>query len=264
MRRSSAGTSSCAPSGASSCESSCEPSRVRARARSALLSLAVVGCLAAALATAAPAGASAPVADDEPETIHIAITSKGFQPQGEEIPVGSTVVWTNRDRVVHEVVATDGTFVSGDIRPGFTFTFVFNQPGDFPFRDPRAGFQGAITVGPPGSTTPGTTPTVTTPPAGPPPGQMAFTGAGDAWLALGGAFLALLGVLAVMGTGQGPEPAMAALRSLPFPRIRHRYLADLLPWRLSSRARRRPARGWTERRARRGRGAAVSPSPGPG
>lgn len=215
---------------------------VTAPALTAALALAV----AAFVIGAAPAGASRPTAEGDPETVHIAITARGFEPQGQEVPVGTTVVWTNRTSAVHDVSATDGTFYSGDIRPGFTFTFVFTSGGEYAFRDSRTGSQGVITVGGPVAPTPTTAPPVTTP-GGPPPGQMAFTGAGDGWLATGGALLAVLGVLAVMATGAAPAPALAPFRSLPFPRIRRRYLSDLLPWRLSSRARRRPTRGFRPR-----------------
>ncbi len=225
----------------------------RRRALGALLPLAAVGGLAAAalVGAAVPAGASRPSATDPP-TVHVSITAQGFQPQGEEVPVGTTVVWTNRTSTVHDVSATDGTFYSGDIQAGFTFTFVFTRPGDYSFRDSHSGFQGAITVGRPSATTTTTTTAAppVTPPGGPPPGQMAFTGSGDAWLAVGGALLAMLGVAAVVVSGDAPAPAFAPFRALRFPRIRHRYLADLLPWRLSSRARRRPTRGWSARAAR--------------
>jgi|GEM_PF-5202046 len=223
--------------------------RFRARLGSAPgLAAALVIAVAAVVLGAAPAGASGPAAEGDPETVHIAITARGFEPQGQEVPVGTTVVWTNRTSAVHDVSATDGTFYSGDIRPGFTFTFVFTSGGEYAFRDSRTGAQGVITVGGPVAPPP-TTPPVTTP-TGPPPGQMAFTGAGDGWLAAGGALLAVLGILAVMATGAAPAPALVPFRSLPFPRIRRRYLSDLLPWRLSSRARRRPTRGFRPRTER--------------
>jgi len=246
--------------------------RRRARARRRLLpaSAAVVAAawLAAGCVLGGPtaAGATTPGAST-PRTVHISITSKGFEPQGQEVAVGTTVVWTNRTSSVRDVTATDGTFYSGDIQPGFTFTFVFTQPGDYSFRESHTGAQGVVTVGPPSPGSASTTTTTTAPappPGGPPPGEIAFTGAGDVWLAVGGALLAMLGIAAVMASGDAPAPALAPFRALRFPRIRQRYLSDLLPWRLSSRARRRPTRGWTARSTEGGTGGPAARRRGPG
>ncbi len=61
-----------------------------------------------------------------------------FQPEAVEIPVGSTVKWTNHDDVNHTAthgvpVAPGNAFDSGVIPPGRTFQFTFTQGGDYPY-----------------------------------------------------------------------------------------------------------------------------------
>jgi glucose/arabinose dehydrogenase/plastocyanin len=59
-----------------------------------------------------------------------------FVPDEIEIEVGTTVRWTNQDNVPHTVTAgtrdnPTNLFDSGNLAPGATFTFTFNQVGTF-------------------------------------------------------------------------------------------------------------------------------------
>jgi plastocyanin len=47
--------------------------------------------------------------------------------------VNNTVVWTNHDSIVHDVIANDGSFSSGDIAPGAAFMFTFTHDGTFSY-----------------------------------------------------------------------------------------------------------------------------------
>lgn len=49
------------------------------------------------------------------------------------IPVGTTVTWTNDDGVMHTVTAADGSFDSGFLEQGDTWSYTFDEPGEFEY-----------------------------------------------------------------------------------------------------------------------------------
>jgi nitrite reductase (NO-forming) len=50
------------------------------------------------------------------------------------VPLGTTVRWTNDDPdMIHTVTAVDGSFDSAFLRTGETFSYTFNQPGEFEY-----------------------------------------------------------------------------------------------------------------------------------
>lgn len=75
-----------------------------------------------------PSGSMAPVA---PMGMSQAAEIKQFayQPKTIEVPVGTTVTWTNLDGASHSVTARDGSFDSGLFGQGATFTQKFDQAG---------------------------------------------------------------------------------------------------------------------------------------
>jgi plastocyanin len=56
-----------------------------------------------------------------------------FSPDSIQIVEGSTVVWRNNDDDVHPVTASEGSFDSGDLDPGETFTRTFSSTGTFAY-----------------------------------------------------------------------------------------------------------------------------------
>lgn len=56
-----------------------------------------------------------------------------FSPSLMTLTAGKPVAWINDDNLVHSVTADDGSFDSGDMQPGATFTRTFNMPGTFPY-----------------------------------------------------------------------------------------------------------------------------------
>ena len=70
-----------------------------------------------------------------------------FQPKTLEVPVGTTVTWTNQDAIQHSVTATDGSFDSGLFTQGGTFAQTFEQPGTYAYFCARHGsMQGEVKV----------------------------------------------------------------------------------------------------------------------
>ena len=50
------------------------------------------------------------------------------------VELGATVTWTNNDQAMpHTVTAVDGSFDSGQLSPGQTFSFTFDKPGEFEY-----------------------------------------------------------------------------------------------------------------------------------
>ncbi len=61
------------------------------------------------------------------------IADFAFDPDPLEIPVGTTVTWTNQDTAPHTATADDGSFDSGRLDNGGTFSFTFDTPGTYPY-----------------------------------------------------------------------------------------------------------------------------------
>ena len=61
----------------------------------------------------------------------IEIKNFSFTPKELTVPAGSTVTWTNLDSVAHTATADDGTFNSGNLNPGQSFSFIFAKPGTY-------------------------------------------------------------------------------------------------------------------------------------
>lgn len=56
-----------------------------------------------------------------------------FLPQDIEIPVGTTLTWTNLDIIPHNVTADDSSFASENFTRDKTFSYTFEEAGVFPY-----------------------------------------------------------------------------------------------------------------------------------
>jgi hypothetical protein len=80
----------------------------------------------AALVTAAPALAG---------TTTINVTAAGFAPQEVEIRPGDTVTWRNTDTANHQIISNTGEFRSDVLKPGESYSFVFETPSSYAYHD---------------------------------------------------------------------------------------------------------------------------------
>ncbi|MFQ5996685.1 MAG: cupredoxin family copper-binding protein [Dehalococcoidales bacterium] len=77
--------------------------------------------------------ASTPTPAPTPTTTEIEISGFAFAPATVTVPVGSTVTWTNRDSAPHTVTARDTQFDSGSLSRDNTFSYTFDQSGNFEY-----------------------------------------------------------------------------------------------------------------------------------
>jgi len=63
----------------------------------------------------------------------VSIKNFAFSPDTLNISVGTTVTWTNNDSTTHTVTADDGSFDSGNLDSGKSFTFTFKKAGTFTY-----------------------------------------------------------------------------------------------------------------------------------
>jgi plastocyanin len=63
----------------------------------------------------------------------VSIVDFAFQPNSLEVTPGTTVTWTNDGAATHTVTADDGSFNSGNLAPGATFSQTFNDAGVFTY-----------------------------------------------------------------------------------------------------------------------------------
>lgn len=75
------------------------------------------------------------------------IRGNAFAPSRIEIAAGTTIRWTNNDQVVHTVTADDGSWDSGPIEPGASWSRTFDAAGDHSFHcTPHPFMRGVVVV----------------------------------------------------------------------------------------------------------------------
>jgi plastocyanin len=70
-------------------------------------------------------------ADDKPARVAVTIDNFNFAPSPITVAVGTTVIWTNRDDVPHNVTSTDKVFASPTLDTDEKFEFTFQKAGTF-------------------------------------------------------------------------------------------------------------------------------------
>lgn len=84
------------------------------------------------------------VAPAHAATVNVTVADNVFQPASVTIAAGDTVVWTQPGTRVHNVTADDGSFSSGNLAAGGTFSRAFASPGTFRYYCSIHGAPGGI------------------------------------------------------------------------------------------------------------------------
>ena len=120
----------------------------------AMLAIAACSGSSSTAPTAPPSSAPPPVASVPASAAPpaaagntVSISSFSFQPAELTVAVGTTVTWTNNDSASHTVTADDGSFKSGTLGNGATFSQTFATPGTFAYHCAiHSSMTGTITV----------------------------------------------------------------------------------------------------------------------
>lgn len=78
---------------------------------------------------ALPMLASSALAAPLGKEVQISVVDYRFDPKTTTVTVGDTVVWTNNGTATHTVTASDGSWDSGPLPPGKTFSHTFDRAG---------------------------------------------------------------------------------------------------------------------------------------
>jgi len=72
-----------------------------------------------------------PPTGNEPKTASVDIVNFAFQPAEITVTAGTTVTWTNKGSVKHDI--TSAGIIDHDLNPGETFSFKFDTPGTYDY-----------------------------------------------------------------------------------------------------------------------------------
>jgi plastocyanin len=75
----------------------------------------------------------APTAGAQGNSTTVSIKNFAFNPPNATVAAGTTVTWVNNDQTAHTVTADDGTFDSGTLQPGQSFSFKFDKAGTYAY-----------------------------------------------------------------------------------------------------------------------------------
>ena len=68
-----------------------------------------------------------------PQPLQVKLANFAFSPAQLTVKAGTTVVWTSEDSASHTVTADDGSFDSGTLHKGDSFSFTFTKPGEYAY-----------------------------------------------------------------------------------------------------------------------------------
>lgn len=106
------------------------------------------GGAGAGVAAGGGGGAAAGTAGgDAPSSASVTMRDIAFDPPAVTVAPGGTVTWTNEDGFAHTVTAGDGSFDSGEVGQGGTFSQTFDSPGEHAYVcSLHPGMEGVVVV----------------------------------------------------------------------------------------------------------------------
>ena len=76
----------------------------------------------------------APASPAPVDAVPVQIVNLSFTPASVTVPAGGSVAWTNDDSLPHTATALDGSFDSGILDPGASFSWTFDAPGTIAYQ----------------------------------------------------------------------------------------------------------------------------------
>jgi len=132
------------------------PATTMRRLAGSLFLLGAVAIIATACSSTGSSAYGAPASTAAATTTATAATAANaatvrdfsFQPGVLKAKPGAKVTWINRDAVAHTVTADNGSFASGNLQPGGSFSFTFTRPGTYAYHcSIHPSMHGSVVVG---------------------------------------------------------------------------------------------------------------------
>ncbi len=82
------------------------------------------------------------------QSFEVLINTKAFEPEEITIQAGDTVIWRKIDNLQHRIASDDNLFFTENqlYDNGTTFSFTFEEPGTYGYRDVVFGTRGTVKV----------------------------------------------------------------------------------------------------------------------
>src|SRR5258708_5044994 len=114
--------------------------------------VAAAGCGSSSPSTPASPSPTPPTSGGTASSVSIpagaeSLGNRAYSPDSLIVAVGSTVTWTNTDRIAHTSTSDGHAFHSGTVQPGGHYSFTFQSAGTFTYHcSIHPGMVGAVTV----------------------------------------------------------------------------------------------------------------------